>query len=334
MRFLSRAIVALFLACGAGYLVFRLLDPEDRAMNDAARREAPGRFVRLADGLTHYEAAGPDTGRVVVLAAGFSVPSYIWDPLYQGLADSGFRVIRYDYYGRGWSDRADVPYDQEVFTRQLDGLLDSLRVTSPVDLAGLSFGGTVITSFASRHPGRIRSLTYVDPAFNARRPLPPRERSPLAWTIYMVFRGGSDEMAEGQLYDFLHPERFPDWVDRYRIQQQFVGTREALRRTRAAIAVAPDQGEEIAAVGKHSRPVLVVWGRQDPVVPFTDSEPLLERMPRATLVAVDSAAHLPYLERPDLVLPAVVRFLHGVPSLSPSAPPTAAGETAAPVPGS
>jgi pimeloyl-ACP methyl ester carboxylesterase len=51
------------------------------------------------------------------------------------------------------------------------------------------------------------------------------------------------------------------------VQQQFEGTREALRRTRAAIAVAPHQREQIRRLGTHPRPVLIVWGRQDRVAP-------------------------------------------------------------------
>jgi hypothetical protein len=105
MRILRRVLAAVLLVCAAAFAAFRLADPEHRALDDAARAEVPGRYVRLTDGVTHYETAGPDTGRVVVLAAGFSVPAYIRDSLYQRLADSGFRVVRYDYYGRGWSDR-------------------------------------------------------------------------------------------------------------------------------------------------------------------------------------------------------------------------------------
>jgi pimeloyl-ACP methyl ester carboxylesterase len=312
-RVLGWIVAAVVLACAAAFVAYRIEDPERRTLDDAARSEVPGRFVRLADGITHYEMAGPDTGRVVVLAAGFSVPAYIWDSLYQRLADSGLRVIRYDYYGRGWSDRPDAAYDQALFVRQLDGLLDSLGVHGAVDLAGLSFGGAIVTSFAERHPERVRSLIYVDPVFNTRRPLRPEERSALAWSIHMVFRGGSDAMATGQLSDFLHPERHPDWVDRYRAQQRFRGTREALRRSRAAIAVAPHQAGLLRRLGAEPRPVLIVWGRRDPVAPFAESAALLAAMPRATLVAVDSAAHLPHLEQPDQVAAAVLRFLHGSP---------------------
>jgi pimeloyl-ACP methyl ester carboxylesterase len=315
---LAAALVAAF----AVLLAYRARDPENRTLDDAARTEAPGRFVHLADGITHYELAGPDTGRVVVLAAGFSVPGYIWDSLYHGLADSGFRVVRFDYYGRGWSDRPDAVYDQELFVRQLLGLLDSLRIDGPVDLAGLSFGGAIVTSFTDAHPDRVRSLLYFDPVFNTGRPLPPEERSRWAWNLHMVLRGGSEAMASGQLFDFLHPERFPDWAARYRVQQQFRGTRESLRRTRAAIAVAPHQTEQIQRLGAAPRPVLIVWGREDKVAPFAESKALLAAMPRATFVPVDSAAHLPHLEQPRVVVPAVVRFLEASGFPRTGAPPT------------
>jgi pimeloyl-ACP methyl ester carboxylesterase len=297
------------IAAAAVLIVFLLKDPERRSLDDAARSAAPGKFVHLADGITHYEVAGPDTGRVVLFASAFSVPGFISDPLFQSLADSGFRVIRFDYYGRGWSDRIDAAYDQDLFVRQMAGLLDSLRVTAPVTLASVSYGAAMITSFADRYPERVRALIYLDPVFNNRRPLPPEERSRLAWDYHMVLRGGSDEMAEGQLYDFLYPDRHPDWVARYRVQQQFKGTREAWRRTRAAIAVAPDQMEQLRRVGLISRPVLVIWGRQDPVASFDESAGIMGVLPHGTLVPVDSAGHMAHADQPAAVVAAVVAFL-------------------------
>ena len=96
-------VFLLFLAVPtAVYLAF---DPERLDLNDSARRSAPGQFARLADGYTHYEIGGPPDGRVVVLAAGATVPYYIWDPTFAALTAAGFRVLRYDYYGRGYSDR-------------------------------------------------------------------------------------------------------------------------------------------------------------------------------------------------------------------------------------
>lgn len=305
-----RWFIRLLAVAAAGVIVlFAIKDPERRKLDDAARAGAPGKFVRLADGVTHYEVAGPDTGRVILFASAFSVPGFISDPLFQSLADSGFRVIRFDYYGRGWSDRIDAAYDQDLFVRQMAGLLDSLRATGPVTLASVSYGAAMITSFADRYPGRVRALIYLDPVINNRRPLPPEERSRLAWDYHMVLKGGSNEMAEGQLYDFLYPGRHPDWVARYRVQQQFKGTREAWRRTRAAIAVSPDQVEQLRRVGESSRPVLVIWGRQDPVAPFSESQAFMRALPRGTLVPVDSAGHMSHADQPDQVVSAVIDFL-------------------------
>jgi len=246
---------------------------------------------------------------MVLFASAFSVPAFISDPLFQALADSGFRVIRFDYFGRGWSDRPNVEYDQWLFVRQMAGLLDSLGVSMPVTLVSVSYGAAMITSFADRYPGRVRALVYLDPVFNNRRPLQPQERSRLAWDYHMVLRGGSNEMAEGQLYDFLYPDRHPEWVARYRVQQQFKGTREAWRRTRAAIAAAPDQLEQLRRVGSSPRPVLVIWGRQDPVAPFSESPGIMSALPRGTLVPIDSAGHMSHADQPAAVTAAVVRAL-------------------------
>jgi pimeloyl-ACP methyl ester carboxylesterase len=298
----------LILALGS-YLAYRIKDPEKRTISDDARTQAAGSFVRLSQGVTHYELAGPDSGAPVVLAAAFSVPAYLSDSLFQGLADSGFRVLRFDYFGRGWSDRPDLSYDLDTFVRQLDELLDSLRISQPINLAGLSFGAAIVTEYTGKHPERVRSLIYVDPVFNTGRQLRKEERSPWAWSYYNVIKGGSEAMAQSQLDDFFHPERRPDWVARYKAGQQWKGTRESLRRTRAQIAVAPNQGPLIRQLGADPRPVLIVWGKQDSGAPFSESDALLAAMPHATLVPVDSAGHLPHIEQPQVVIPAVTRFL-------------------------
>ncbi len=308
-----RHLLALLLTIAALVVgAYVLLDPEDAALDNAARARAPGQFVMLEDGLTHFEVAGADSGRPVVFAAGFSVPAYIWDPLYSMLADSGFRVIRYDYFGRGWSDRPEREYTQDFYVRQLTQLLDSLGIRGPVDLAGLSFGGAAITSFADRHPERIGSLIFVDPSFVAPARPRSRHRSALAWNLHMVFGGGTDEMATGQMADFLHPENYPDWVTRYREQQRFRGTRAAIRASHLGIATSENQMPQLRRIGASGRPVLLVWGRQDRIVPIAGSDSVIAAIPQTVFVPVDSAGHLPHIEQPDAVVAQVIRFLRGV----------------------
>jgi pimeloyl-ACP methyl ester carboxylesterase len=295
--------------------VYVVADPERLDLTDAVRQSAPGHFARLTDGYTHYEIAGPASGRLVVLAAGFSVPYYVWDPTITALTDAGFRVLRYDYYGRGLSDRPDVPYTQGLYVRQLAELLDALHITGGYDLVGLSFGGSVATSVADAYPDRVRSLVYMDPAFRTPGPLPALASMPLAWNLFTaVFE--ERWWGDAQLKDFRHPDRFPEWPARYRDQMQYRGFRRA-RLSEIVTNASVDQRPEIARVGQHARPVFVVWGKQDPNVPFEFSAALLRLMPRAQLLAVDDAGHLPQWEQPGVVNPGIVAFLRHVNDIAP-----------------
>ena len=307
MRPWIKIVLSLALIVAAGGGLYVAADPERHDIDQSVRAVAPGQFVRLSDGYTHYELGGPSDGRLVVLAAGISVPYYIWDPTFTALTDGGFRVLRYDYYGRGFSDRPDVPYTQAFYVRQLAELLDSLQITDSIDLVGLSLGGGVVTAFADAFPVRVRSLVYVDPSFRTPGSPPPFAGTPFLWNLIAALvaeRGWADE----QLGDFLHPERFPDWPDRYRVQLQYRGFRRA-RLSELVANASVDQHDEIERVGMHRRPVLVIWGKQDPSVPFESSGPLLEAMPRARLVEVEDSGHLPQWEQPAIAHNAIVDFL-------------------------
>ncbi len=273
-------------------------NPEKGVLDATARTEAPGQFVALSDGVTHYQIAGPDTGRVVVLVHGFSVPSYIWDSTSTALSAAGYRVVRYDLFGRGWSDRPDAAYDGAMYDAQLDELLDSLHITTPVDLVGLSFGGFVTAHYVAGHAARVRTLTLVDPASDG-RPVPDF----MAWPVVGSWIWQTTQvpgMADGQAADFLHPERFPDWADRYRPQMRYTGFGRSLLRSLYTMGPT-DYGALYAAAGKTGVPALLVWGKQDSVVPIALSSVARDNMPKLEFFPVDSAGHLPHIEQSALV---------------------------------
>jgi len=306
MRIL-RAMTALVLLLLAGAsAAFMIRNPERHSLDDEARKAATGGFVRLSDGITHYDVTGPDTGRTVVLVHGFSVPMYIWDSTVTALGGAGYRVVRYDVFGRGWSDRPNAAYDGPFYDRQLDELLDSLHVTGKVDLMGLSYGGFVTAHYVAGHAGRVATLTLVDPA--AESGAPPRLLTfPVAgtwmWQVTQV-----PHMADNQASDFLHPEHFPDWADRYRPQMAFRGFGRALLRTVVSSAKT-DYDSLYAAVGRSGVPVLLVWGRQDRTVPFEKSEVVRRGIPALEFFPVDSAGHLPHMEQSALVHARMREFL-------------------------
>lgn len=302
LRFLLRA-VALTIACLLGYFVWK--NPETTTLDAKAREGASGQFASLSQGVTHYEVAGPDTGRVVLLVHGFSVPYYIWDSTFTALQRAGFRVIRYDVLGRGLSDRPDVAYDGATYDRQIDDLLDALKVTQPIDLMGLSFGGFVTAHYAKTHPKRLRTLTLVDPAASKGDALPALMTTPVIgpffWQTLAV-----PGMADNQPTDFLHPERFPGWADRYRPQMKYKGFGRALLRS--AITLRQTDIDALYA-GAAGIPTLLVWGRQDPTVPFALSSVVTRNIPGIEFFPVDSSGHLPNLEQAPLVHARMLAFL-------------------------
>ncbi len=307
---MSRALrwlvaVVLVAVAGAG-IVYVVRNPETQAINAEVRAAASGQFVTLSDGVTHYERVGPDTGRVAVLVHGFSVPYYIWDSTSVALRGAGYRVIRYDVFGRGLSDRPDVAYDSALFVRQLTDLLDSLHVAGPVDLMGLSFGGFITAHFTAAHPGRVRTLTLVDPVAVARS-LPAAITTPVVgqWFWQVMQAPGQ---ADGQPSDFLHPEGWPDWIDKYKPQMTYRGFGRALRRS-AITAANADYPTLYARVGRTGVPVLLLWGKQDSTVSITNATVLRDRIPGMEFVAVDSAGHLPNLEQSAVVHAVMLSFL-------------------------
>jgi pimeloyl-ACP methyl ester carboxylesterase len=279
---------------------------EHAPLDEAARHGAPGRFARLVDGITHYELTGPTTGRTIVLVSGMSVPYYLWDKTQDALAEAGYRVLRYDFYGRGLSDRPDAAYDLDMYDRQLVALLDSLEIRGHLDIAGSSMGGVVAADFANRWPERVRSLTLLDPGFAMieRAPFPLRVPGlgPYLVTLF------APTLAESQRADFLHPEQFPDWVARYREQMRYDGFRRAILRTLRGDALRAN-ADQFKRIRQTELPVLLIWGREDHTVPFERSAAVRAAFPQAEFHAIDSVGHIPQYERPEMVNQLLLRFL-------------------------
>jgi pimeloyl-ACP methyl ester carboxylesterase len=302
------AFLVLVVAIAAPYFYF---DSESRELTPEVRAALPGNFIQLADGVTHYEIAGPETGQPVVFVHGFSVPYFIWDKNFAPVVEAGFRVVRYDLFGRGYSDRPKAAYDLELFDRQLSGLIDALGINGRVDLVGLSMGGPIVANFAARHPEKIRRLVFVDPGglSPASASLADRViRAPLIGE-YLMQLTGDRSLPEGQRTDFLKAESCPpDYLDRYRDQMRYKGFKRAILSTIRHVNWA-DVPAIFARVGQQNSPVLLIWGREDRTTPIGASGSFLERIPHAEFIVIEEAAHLPQLEKSELVNPLIVDFL-------------------------
>jgi len=282
-------------------------NPERETLTDADRAGVGGEFIRLEPGVVHYEIAGPEDGRPVVLIHGLSVPAYLWDGTFEALAAAGFRVLRYDLYGRGYSDRPPGPYDLTFYENQLVELLIALDWQPPVDVVGISLGGVIAAAFTRDHPEWVRRVVLMDPFTLS------RHTAPFVVPIlgeYLTYAALLPMLPDMQVADFADPARMPpDWLERYRRQLRYRGLGRALLSTIRHV-LRQDAVPVYEAMAAQGRPVLLIWGEDDRTVPFAESE-LVRRALGETVefVPVPDAGHLPHIERPDVVHPRLIEFL-------------------------
>src|SRR6185295_10626862 len=115
--------------------------------------EANGASLRY-----ELSGSGKDT-LVLVHEAGGCLESYE-EALPQ--LEKEFRVLRYDQRGFGFSEKVrELTF--ETVVADLAGLLDALKITTPVNVAGCAMGADFSVGFASRHPKRVAKLAIASP---------------------------------------------------------------------------------------------------------------------------------------------------------------------------
>lgn len=116
----------------------------------------------LSKGVTAYKIAGHDDDPVVIIVHGATLGSVAYQAYVPPLVAAGYRVVTYDQYGRGFSDRPADRFTIDLMRQQLLELMDALQVEK-AHLFGISLGGAVIARFAAEHGDRVHSLAYQVP---------------------------------------------------------------------------------------------------------------------------------------------------------------------------
>jgi len=285
------------------------------ALTDAERdrlqaENQANRFVKLTDGTVHFDVAGLEGAPTVLLIHGFSTPSFVWDDIVDPLTAAGLRVVRFDNYGRGLSDRPQGPYDAALTDRLILELLDQTTDGAPVHLVGYSMGGASATIFASRHPERVASLSLIAPAGlgGATGTLTTSLMTkPVVGDWIMRVLGprlitGRSKDAEAAA---RNPQKFRAKFDR---QMAYKGYFNALL---SSLRHYPLTGARAhyRQVATHGIPTMAIWGEADAIVPFTDAEQLQQVIPGAKLHSFPGKTHYITFAQPDLVSPLLSNFI-------------------------
>ncbi|MFQ6059660.1 MAG: alpha/beta fold hydrolase [Anaerolineae bacterium] len=262
---------------------------------------------------TRYWVCGD--GPPVVLIHGLGASVEFWERNMAALGER-FRVYALDLVGFGRTDKPNLEPSLEMAVRHVIGFLDAQGVER-ASLVGNSMGGLIALVAAGRFPERVEKLVLVDSAGLGRR---------IHWgfralslpgigALAMRFRPNVRSMRLVRRYMCHDPNTLSDeWLARRVEMLQAPEARRALFTTlRYGVnlwGVRPhlvrEADESLAHV---TAPTLVVWGREDRMLPLADAMAGWERIPGARLEVWEGCGHVPQLEKPDEFNRLVTSFL-------------------------
>lgn len=264
----------------------------ERFRPDLKRNVAPGDFADLPTGRTHYQWLGAKEGPIAVCVHGLTTPSFVWGPIAERLGDLGFRVLVYDLYGRGYSDRVPGLQDTAFFNAQLDGLLGHLEVDETFTLLGYSMGGAVAAGYAAQNHDRLRQLCLIAPAGFG------HDLGPIVdvavkynwfgrWMMLGLYPRSLRQATEAERG---LPSAIQNMVDLQIAESQKRGFAPAVLSSLRGL-MSEDLEPAMRAVSKAGLPVLAIWGQDDEIIPISGMGTLAEWNRSARQEIIDGADH-------------------------------------------
>lgn len=262
------------------------------AMTDAIRKRAPGSFATLSRGQTHYRWLGATRGPVAVCVHGLTTPSFVWTGVAEGLGSLGFRVLIYDLYGRGYSDRPGGPQDGAFFITQLEDLLEDQGIEDDITLLGYSMGGAIVTAFAALNAERLRQVVLIAPAGLGHDlgPLARRVAKGGLLARWLMLAGFPHSFRKSCEAERHLPTSVPGIVDLQQAELRYRGFVPAVMRSIAGM-VNEDLIEEHTDIAATRLPVLAIWGRDDSIIPLRSMARLAEINRSARQEMIEGAGH-------------------------------------------
>jgi haloalkane dehalogenase len=114
--------------------------------------------IAVLDSTIHYEEAG--AGTPFVFLHGNPTSSYAWRNVLPAFGAPG-RLLAPDLIGMGKSGKPDIDYSFDDHSRYLDAWFDALGLDSVV-LVGHDWGGALAFDWATRHPGRVGGIAFME----------------------------------------------------------------------------------------------------------------------------------------------------------------------------
>ena len=276
-----------------------------------------GQWAQLSDGNIFFRWFEPEQvtkAEPVILVHGFSTPQFVWDGMVQFITNQGFRVLVYDHFGRGYSERPSGPYNKELFVRSLHELIASQDIQTKIHLVGYSMGGPIVGYFATEYPALVASTSFIAPAGLM---VEANGINPLAIAPYIgewflhVFGNIASRYQDREDTSDPFSLSTKDFLNLIEIQTNYEGFYESLLSTYRNFNLFNTQAM-YERLGSFNFPTQIIWGTNDSVVLYSGNEALLNYLPQATLVTIEGGKHSITYKEPTRVGQALSDFLEGL----------------------
>lgn len=241
---------------------------------------------------TNYHDVGSGDPVLLIHGSGPGVSAWAnWRAVLPRLSEN-HRVIAPDVLGFGYTERPDgVTYDLATWTEHLVGFLDALGLDR-VAVVGNSFGGALALNVATHHPDRVSKLVLMG---SAGVPFEITEGLDKVWG----FEPSLPAMVD--LMDVFAYDRSLLTEDLARIRLE-AATRPGVHEAYSAMFPAPRQRSVEAMtvpdadIRSLTQPTLVIHGRDDEVIPLSNSMRLHELIEQSQLHVFGQCGHWVQIE--------------------------------------
>ena len=251
------------------------------------------------------------TAPPLLLLHGFLHSSFTWRFNIEPLARD-FRVIAPCLMGLGYSEKSRGDYSLAGMTAFVRALMETLEM-GPAHVVGNSLGGMIALDLASSHPHVVSTLVLVDPVgprfqlpFWVRTMLSPSLSWP--WNRLLFNHRLIHWILQQRVYRAIQVDR--TLKEGFMAPLMLKGTRpaalEIIRRLPEGVR------RVIPTLGSLDHETLMVWGRQDGLVPVKAGHVLNKLLPRSSLVVFERSGHCPHEEEPERFNRLVREFLLSV----------------------
>lgn len=239
----------------------------------------------------NYRIDGPEDGVPVVFSNSLATNLSMWDGQIPALTDR-YRVLRYDKRGHGASLPVDAAIEIKDLADDAVALSEALGFTGG-HFCGLSIGGMTGQAVGIHHPNAFRSLALCATS----SAIPSAAHSVWDERIATAHGDGMTALVAPTLERWFTPEHRENAADDVANIAKMIEETSVIGYVRCSEAIMKMNFTD--ALASVTTPTIVIPGERDPALPVAMSEVIHGQIPGSELRAVEDAAHLCNIERPD-----------------------------------